>query len=118
MAQPSLIPDGQAVPYPPGTQYLQADISGRLARCGWAGPWPPPTEMLYLIGLTTSTWAELPTDEDAREAMRDWLRNGGAAYLLELETASQLDDYSILREDSRVMRGASYTNKGLWEVPE
>lgn len=114
----SLIPDGQAVPYPPGTQYLQAEVGGQVVRCGWAGPWPPPEQMLFFLGVIEDGWAELPAEERSKQAMREWVFNGGAVYLLERDTVSQLPDSVILEPDSRVMRGAAYISKGPWEVPE
>lgn len=109
-----MIPDGQAVPYPPGTQYLQAEVNGRTARCGWAGPWPPPTEMLFYVGLTTSTWLEMPENFQQADRIQSLVDNGGALYRLRRLACSELPDEVILAEDSRVMRGAAYGVIGPW----
>lgn len=73
---------------------------------GWNGPWPPPPEMLIVVGRETGMTAIVEPDESNKAALRQLEDNGCRVIRYVLNSASQIPEPAPA--DAHWFRGAEY----------
>lgn len=95
------------------TGYIEVQQSAEdreTRRVGWTGPWPPPEEMVLVVGkFADHHWTITEESPDNRAALQEGKARGMTITRLARETYSRLPAGL-----SHVVRGSLYRRAGEW----